>query len=748
MKKISATCSALLIVCGIFCAPAKADSQIEVQRHAICNLFDEKEPVKFDAVLRGFATGPGKAEAVITNYFGESKTFPFAVTATADPETPLPLDLGVLESGYYELKVQVTMEGGKSAQSKMMSFGVTRLVHRTAEEALKENSRFGLKVFQIGPPGIWWRKPEVWNLADVVDGCAELGLQWTRHQFNQPASVEPGMISTEDLYTKHPMNVVLKVEGFPLECWDETRYGPLEAWKAKKKTKIWNRCTVPLKEPYQKWLKEQVAKIPESQNIFEIGNEVWEYMSAEEFAEWSKMSVEAIKQVRPQAKVGADPQSGGDYSRRFLAAGGMDNMDIWYDHPYSFTPLPEHRIRGFLRNMRDMLKAKTGRDFDLYVTEYGWSTAPQDRRKQSVSEKIQAQRTTRESLMLYAEDAKVIIPHWMGDREQDLTEREHWFGFFRLNQQPRPVLMAHAVCARMIDSSRFVGDLWYGPGIGAMLFERGGQFTLVLWTAEEDKQAEINVGVAEVTLVDLMGCEKKLPTTDGKLSVPLNGDVLYLTGVSPDLAKDVVPPTQNMNPERWVTAPAPVSVVQPKAAPKIDGDLADWAGKKNVALKPLKPDSGMATAMLGWDPAYVYLAVKVSGQTPGRTSNFQFTLRTRPDRDGDMFRLYDYVFTFGAPGAKGTPLLIENPDFDKPMKSEGDADPSGVRCVSVATVDGWTAELAIPVALLKGLSQPAAGTKLSGHFVLSDSSDKNKIVSAYGEEKPSTWPFLVLETTP
>ena len=78
-----------------------------------------------------------------------------------------------------------------------------------------------------------------------------------------------------------------------------------------------------------------------------------------------------------------------------------------------------------------------------------WPTAPKDKRGHSCSERQQAQRTTRESLMLYAEGCKTLIPHWMADREQDPSEREHWFGLFRLCGEPKPVVVAHAACARM-----------------------------------------------------------------------------------------------------------------------------------------------------------------------------------------------------------------------------------------------------------------------------------------------------------
>jgi hypothetical protein len=719
-------------------------AEIQIVRRPNCNLINADEAAFFEATLKGFPPGPGKAKAVVTDYHGAAKTVDLAWPAVAAGQpAALPVDLGVLELGYYELQVQAE-GGGVTTSSKMMSFGVVPLVDRTAEEARKRGCRFGLKTFSVGGEGLWWRKGEVWNLPEVVDACASLGLQWTRHQFNQPASANPGTIGTNDLITKHSMNVVLKVEGFPEECYDAARYGSLEDWKAKKKNKAWSRCTVPLKEPYQKWLKEEIAKLPASQNIFEIGNEVWNYMPAEEFAEWCRMSVEAIKQARPDAKVGADPGVQ-EYGRKFLAAGGMDGMEIWYDHPYSFTPLPEHRIRGFLRNYRDILKRRTGRDFELYVTEYGWPIAPNDSRKHSVSEKVQAQRTTRESLMLYAEDAKTLIPHWMGDREQDPTEREHWFGFFRLNQQPLPVVIAHATCARMIDGGKFVGDLWQGPGIGAMLFERAGVYTLAVWTAEEDKRAEITVGVPEIKVVDLMGAEKKEAAPGGKISLPLNGDVVYLVGVSPDLAAKAAAPGADLNPDLWSKRDGSFAVSWAAGPMQIDGILQEWAGATPIAFKPGPASGGAAgLARLKWDPEHVYAAFEISGLKPGSKEEFEFGLGVRPDRQVDMgaTAIYDFAFKLKRIPGKET-LTVGNADFDKDLAVEPQ-DPSGIRWAIKSGEQGWTAEMEIPVKFLKGMPPPASGLKLSGRWLLKDAENK-KVLLGLGDEKARLWPYLALQ---
>ncbi len=728
---------------------ALADPKFEIARAKECNIFAAGSPVQFAASLRGFPAGAGEATALVTNYFGDKRSLTFPLQIMAGKTSSLSVDLGALEPGYYDLNLTAKLKTAAgqdvAGQAAPMSFGVAQLVNRSAQEVRDGGYRFGLKMFVIGKEGVWWNRAVTWNVAEVVGASTKLGFQWTRHQFNQPNSDVPGEIGTSDLITKHPMNVVLKIEGFPEQCYDAARYGPLEEWKAKHKGKSFGRNTVPMKEPYQAWLKDEVAKIPAEQNIFEMGNEVWNYMPAEEFAEWCRITSPALRAARPQARLGADPGSN-EYSKKFVAAGGMDGMEIWYTHPYCFTPLPEHRVQGFLRNKRDLLRLRTGKDYDLYVTEYGWSTAPQDRRGQSVSERLQAQRTTRESLMLYAEDARAIIPHWMGDREQDPTEREHFFGFFHINQQPKPVVLAHAVCARMIDGSRYVGDLWYGPGIGAMLFDRSGAYTLALWTAEEDKPADVNVGVPEVKLVDIMGREKFVKATNGKVSLALTGDVTYLTGVAPSLAASAVPPGQDLNPDRWSIRSGSIAMPRSAGSPKIDGALGEWTGQAPVALTNPKAGSadGQAAVMLRYDAEFVYAAARISDDAITSRDKMEINLGTRPARQPDMggVMIYDYNFAMTPPaGDAKAVLVVKNDALDQPLEVKADQDPSGIRWAIQAAPGGWTAELAIPIKFLKGFPEPKTGAKISGRFVFTH---KDKATLSFGADKPRLWPYISL----
>ncbi|HOF18021.1 MAG TPA: hypothetical protein PK082_03865 [Phycisphaerae bacterium] len=757
--------SAIAVACAA--AAAQAKPRITIEHHKPCNIFLVDDAIRYRVEMAGLPAGQAKVAADVTNYFGEkvwSTSQPVEVKPGERPS--LTLEIGKLECGYYELRITVSAaaDGKALGESDLFSFGVTRRVERTAEEVRKGGYRFGLKTFQIGTPGVWWRRPLVWDLAEVVDATTKLGLQWTRHQFNQsPNPEQPGIISTQDLLIKHPMNAVLKIEGFPEACFDEARYGPREEW-VKKHNPHWSRWTVPNKEPYQKWLREELAKIPPEQNVFEIGNEPWGRISPEEWAEYCQMIVAVVREVRPGAAIGTNTGQGPSaWEIRFIQAGGMKGMNMASIHPYSFTPLPERRTRVAVRNYRDFLRARIGRDLDVHVTEYGWPTAPKDRRKHSVSERVQAQRTARQSLMLYAEDCKTLIPHWMGDREHDLTDREHWFGFFRLNGQPKPVVMAHAACAARIDGGRFVGDLWYGPGVGAMLFERGGVYTLALWTLEEEpgKGTDLTVDVAtrQVTVADLMGREKAVPTDGGKLRLKVNSDVTYLVGVGEALAKQAVGPEGELNTERWTPRDGSFAMKRAKTPPKIDGKLDDWTDAKAIELRGGGGPTGAQT-YFAWDAENLYLAVSVRDQEltaapADKKLNggdlFVASLGARPSRQLSLggWGLYDYELRIAPTSAEGTPALsMTNVNWDKPLVNPPADDPSGLRWAVATTPDGWSAEAAIPIKLLNGYPRAAAGEKISCYLQVLDQ-DKPPSPRVRLTATPSTetlkWPYVVLE---
>ncbi len=753
--------SIALLAGAVIAVPVDA-ARLAIQDNDQNNLFPVGQPVQFEAAIHDIGPGSGEVTVQVTNFTGKQRTVKVPVTSTEGRTIRFTIDLGEMQPGYYEMDASLHYQDTagqvitadysrpipfirgkeKFTREEPFSFGVVHFVDRTAQEAREQGARFGLKIWQLGSPGVWWRKGTVYDLNKFIDSTVKLGLQWTRHDFPAaPDPEEPGKIGNHELIENHQVNVVWKVEGYPLDTmWDEQRYGSLEEWKKKNGSRNPSRRTIPKKEPYQAWLKELINALPPDQTIFEIGNEVWNYMSGADYAEWVQIATEAIKEARPNAKVGVDAGFWGHtkFFEPFAAAGGLKNVDIIILHPYSFTPQPEHRIRQVLRTVRDGLRERTGQEFEIYVTEYGWPTAPEDRRGHSVSEALQAMRTTRQSLMMYAEDVKTLIPHWTADREYDVTEREHFFGFFRLSGPPKPVLIAHAIAARMIDTSRFVGDLWYGPGIGAMLFERDGEYTLALWTLEEDRTVEIDTAADEVTVVDLMGAAEQRQTSNGKLTLDLSGAVTYVVGVGEQLARQATPPDQPLNPDRWSTREGSFTASRAQGM-QIDGDLSEWDGVE--AVKLTGETTASAEAMFKWDEKTLYAAIRVNN-ADDKPGVFTVNLSTRPELGSTGLMYYDWAFTLvpGKDGDFGRLSLKRGMSAETGEYRNGRSDP-GHRWAVKAHDGGWTAELAMPTSKLAGFPEPQVGTKI-GVKLEYKQGDK---VATYGEKEVRLWPYLTFE---
>ena len=666
--------TAIVTLFSLAALASVAGPKTTVVRQKPFNLFEPGKEIQFR--IKGDTD-----DIAVRDYYG--KEVPFELKDGA-------LSFGSLAPGYYE----ISHRGGRS------SFGVAPLMKRSAADALKAGSRFGLKVFQIGEPGVWWRRPLTWELDECVSACEALGLQWTRHAFNAgPNPAERGVIGTVDLVTEHAMNCVMKIEGMPAEAYDEKRYGPKEEFAKNHNKRGWDRCSVPLKEPYQAWLREKLKALPKSQKTFEIGNEVWDYMSAEEFAELCRMTAPIVRETVPGATVGADPGNL-EWGRKFAKAGGFEGLDAMYIHPYSHTPMPEVRIRAMLRNRRENWERLAGHELDVYVTEYGWSTASQEKRGRGVTEKVQAQRTVRESLMLYAEGCKTLIPHWMADREQDPKEIEHWFGFFRLCGEPKPVVMAHAACARMIDGSTFAGDLILPgaeKGVGSMLFTRPKSWVVALWRRDNEPALEVTVPAKDAKVFGIMGDERPATTSGSGIKVTVSGDVVYLVGAGapPAGLMKFLDRTGELSDVRWFN--------------RCGGDEPGYVvAKDRTEMATLKAQDGKSSETVsvgvGQDKGALVVRAKIPGSclkdAKGRLS---VCFSTRPERQLDMggSAIYDFEVRADVSGesVKGS---LSGSSFKTAIRLENGTHSSGVRDALVRGGTDLVYEMRIPKKILLG----------------------------------------------
>lgn len=731
--------------------PSTFQREIPVNQYEPCNLIETGKPAVFTVMLNKFKTPVVTVDAAVTDFAGKTIWKKQDDLKSADA---LVVDLGVLNVGYYNLHVQVQGNDPKQPEQGQvdMSFGVTPFIVRSALEFREGGYRFGLKKWNHSKAS--WHHNVEWDERQAVDACCKLGLQWTREQFNVTTDA---YLPTVEMIKRYPMNAVLKIQGYPAEFFDHERYGSIDDWK-KKHGQFWYRFTVPKAEPYRLWLADQLRVIPASQNVFEIGNEPWGRVDPVEYAQLCQLIVSVIRQERPDAIIGVNIGRR-QWDAQFIRAGGLKGMNMISLHPYSFTPQPERRTRMAIRCYRDFLKILGVEHMDLYTTEYGWPTAPRDVRGDSVTERQQAQRTVRQSLMLYAEDLKTLIPHAMAGLERDPNDREDWFGFFRLDHQPKPVLLAYAACARLIDGSRFVGDLWYGPGIGAMLFEKQGIYTLALWTidgeANEWRELALNVDVSQVTQYNLMGQPTARKTNNGKLSVSLSGDVTYLVGVGQLLQQQVNPPDAPLNPDRWATPMGTLKVPARQTQPRIDGDLGDWDTLQQPDWRALESSAivndGKSTVAMAWDATHLYFAIKSVGQFNDHVGSVSIDFCTNPSKQPQLedMLIYQYALKLVTPRS-GQPatLTFEDRMLDEPLLIKpGDGHTQQIDYQVQVTHTGWQAEIAIPVSMLH-LYSPHANQSLSACVRLTGVNDDQQSVAqlVVGEPRDyQLWPRLLLQ---
>ena len=756
---------AILLVITLLPSIASAGA-IDIEIGENCNIFDATKPVTFRGSLSDVGAGSGHVDVTVVDYRGQSQASTrVEVVGRSDGPIRFEIDLGRLPVGYYELGAAYTFstrdgktqrgqlertipvvrkEGDRFNWPEPFSFGVAPFYDRTPQQVLSEGRRFGLKVWQLGKPGIWWRNGEAYDVSKFIEATTALGLNWTRLDFSKDKQPdEPGKIETHELIGEHSVVVLHKVEGYPYGvAWDEQRYGDYETYKKKHSGgKPLNRRTVPKKEPYQEWLKGLVEALPEDQRFFEIGNEPYNYpMSPEDYAQWVTMAAEAIHEVRPEAIVAAD-LGGKDFAYRYVKAGGLDPIDATIMHPYSFTPLPEHRIRQQLRAYDHATQVWAGKKLPRYISEYGWATAPEDRRGHSVSEPVQAMRTTRTSLMLYAEGCQALVPHWTADRELDITEREHWFGFFRLRGMPKPVLMAHATCARMIDGSQFVGDLWFGPNVGAMLFDRDGELTLALWTDETDRSVQIDVDADRVRVVDMMGGEEERVTDQGQIQLLLDGAPTYLVGVGEALRQQAAGPEVPLRTDRWELRDASPLTAQRVADIAIDGKVDEWRAPEATKLRG--GGTLQARVWAGYDDDAIYLALESIGIPPSQIKQLRVGVSSLPSNARMGLNTTDFFFDL-EPNDRGDSklTLLQGLMPDKKSLSSSNG-PTDLNWAGSATDRGWNVELRIPRTMLEGVEALQPGTTLAVSWQLS-AKEKDQAVSL-GDRYPRSWPLLILE---
>ena len=570
---------------------------VSVKRNYPSNLFESGKDVRMEMVLGPLpSSGKITLKTRLKDYFGNL----IEENTERVPQGTHLITWRQLPDGYYEFEAFAETEGKSPLKgSTKTSFIVAPLTRRSAEEAIAAGCRFGIQGGFAVP--------------ESLDAFLRLGLHWYRELLcyaplvgNDPEKPDFSYMEKEFLDKKirnRPVIAMFEVKTVPQFC-----YTP-EHWIERTKKKKWIMPDYP--ERFVKFISDQIKKVPRHQKHFEIWNEP--PYPPEDFAKLCEWVERGIRAVRPDAVIG--PNTGlGQYMVKVAEKGGFRNMDMVTIHPYAngFISSPEASgLRQTIRDGRALVKRTLGRDLPIYVTEIGW---PTPKAGPSVNtEAQQAAYIVRAGLGLFAEDVKGIMPYCVGQPERDPKEREHFFGFVRKDLTPKPVLAAYANMARLLEGSRFIGDLWLGTDIGAMLFEKKGVRFLALYSDGKTQKIMIRPGVKSLKLMDIMGKTEKIAITENRLSLTLTDNPIYLIGVSPEFDAKIM--KRIPREKQWSRTYKPTVRESLHAA---DADAAFHGNQRNCKITGANIPEKESSAEYGvfWNETHLFVDVFVRDQTP------------------------------------------------------------------------------------------------------------------------------------
>ncbi len=96
------------------------------------------------------------------------------------------------------------------------------------------------------------------------------------------------------------------------------------------------------------------------------------------------------------------------------------------------------------------------------------------------------------------------------------------------NGHPFPTFVTYATMSRLIDGAVYAGQANLGEGNYAYLFARGQDFVLAVNSISGTREVSVDVGVPRVTLMDLMGRARDVPTPGGRLRLALSPQMQYV----------------------------------------------------------------------------------------------------------------------------------------------------------------------------------------------------------------------------
>ena len=124
--------------------------------------------------------------------------------------------------------------------------------------------------------------------------------------------------------------------------------------------------------------------------------------------------------------------------------------------------------------------------------------------------------------------------------------QEHNFGLIRMDNTPKPAVVAYANFIRQFRHGRWIGQYSIGGGARCLAFvdSTDNRFVLVAWAMEGGKSEPIPVGAGtkELTLTDIYGQSATIAAKGGMVVLPLSTSPVYVTGLGEEDVRPFVTP--------------------------------------------------------------------------------------------------------------------------------------------------------------------------------------------------------------
>jgi hypothetical protein len=280
---------------------------------------------------------------------------------------------------------------------------------------------------------------------------------------------------------------------------------------------------------------------------------------------------EVMRRVFPEGKVMSMGLGGvsKDWLEEFVAAGGMDLLDVLSVHPGCHPRAPEfwEGWRGWVFRSQMLDAVRAAREHgskEVWITE---AYAPTPPGRSGLDLRTSADYLVRTYVCALALGMKVTEWYqfqdgvWFAQRPRP-DDVEYNFGLVYTDLTPKPAYVAYGTMTGQLEGAVYQGRLDLGAeDLYGARFQQGGRFLDVLWSYREKHETDLPWWPPEnyqeasrkpgepweerwkepvavelpatgaVTLTDLMGNAREVSPEGGKVSLRLTGSPIYVRGL-------------------------------------------------------------------------------------------------------------------------------------------------------------------------------------------------------------------------